>query len=477
METGSLFSSEPHEPLAARMRPRTLEEFVGQEHLLGAGKPLRRAIESDRIGSMIFWGPPGSGKTTLARLISKTTGADFILFSAVMSGVKDVRAAVERAEKRRDFDGGRTILFVDEIHRFNRAQQDGFLPHVEAGTLILIGATTENPSFEVNSALLSRMTVYILHQLSDENLIQILRSALTDKERGLGREEMNATDEVLELMAALCNGDARRALTLLETVAADLETKSREGEASAEPALSPKSLPRAGSAGASPSLRTITPELIRDIVQRKTELYDKSGEEHFNIISALHKSLRGSDADASLYWLYRMLEGGEDPMYIARRLVRFAVEDIGLADPRALTIALAAKDTFHFLGSPEGELALAEAVVYMAVAPKSNAIYVAEKAVKRTIGDNPSEPVPMWIRNAVTNLMKRVGYGKGYLYAHDFDEGIVDQSYLPDRLAGTKFYSPTDRGLEDRIRQRLDEIAQLKSEFRKSHPPEDSTTE
>jgi putative ATPase len=441
----SLFSSEPHEPLAARMRPRSLDEFVGQEHLLGPGKPLRKAIESDRIGSMIFWGPPGSGKTTLARLISKTTGADFILFSAVLSGVKEVRAAVERAEKRRAFDGGRTILFVDEIHRFNKAQQDAFLPNVESGILILIGATTENPSFEINSALLSRMTVHILNQLSDENLVRILRAALIDPERGLGARQITAEDEVLELMAALCNGDARRALTLLEAAANDLESQ-----------------------GNAP--RNLTAELIREIVQRKTELYDKSGEEHFNVISALHKSLRGSDADASLYWLYRMLEGGEDPMYIARRLVRFAVEDIGLADPRALTIALAAKDTYHFLGSPEGELALAQAVVYMAVAPKSNALYKAEKAVKRTIGENPSEPVPMWIRNAVTNLMKRLGYGQGYLYAHDFDDAIVEQNYLPDRLAGLRFYHPTDRGLEERIRQRLEEIAQLKNRLRQSRP-------
>jgi len=442
----SLFSTEPHEPLAARMRPRSLDEFVGQEHLLGPGKPLRKAIESDRIGSMIFWGPPGSGKTTLARLISKTTGADFILFSAVLSGVKEVRAAVERAEKRRAFDGGRTILFVDEIHRFNKAQQDAFLPNVESGILILIGATTENPSFEINSALLSRMTVYILHQLSDDNLVRILRNTIVDKERGLGEKQIQATDLVLGLMSALCNGDARRALTLLETAASDLENTK-------------------------PDDRVLTVELIRDIVQRKTELYDKSGEEHFNIISALHKSLRGSDADASLYWLYRMLEGGEDPMYIARRLVRFAVEDVGLADPRALTIALAAKDTYHFLGSPEGELALAQAVVYMAVAPKSNAIYKAEKAVKRTIGENPSEPVPMWIRNAVTNLMKRMGYGQGYLYAHDFDDAIVDQNYLPDRLAGLRFYHPTDRGLEERIRQRLEEIAQLKNRLRQSRSP------
>ncbi|HWO57993.1 MAG TPA: replication-associated recombination protein A [bacterium] len=481
MDSPSLFASEPHEPLAARMRPRTLEEFVGQEHLLGPGKPLRRAIESDRIGSMIFWGPPGSGKTTLARLISKTTGADFILFSAVLSGVKEVRAAVERAEKRRAFDGGRTILFVDEIHRFNKAQQDAFLPHVETGTLILIGATTENPSFEVNSALLSRMTVYILHPLTDENLARILRSALTDAERGLGAQGIAADDEVLMLMAALCNGDARRALTLLETAAADLESKSREGDAPAEPVSSRGAASNAGSAEASPSRfasplpRAITAELIRDIVQRKTELYDKSGEEHFNIISALHKSLRGSDPDAALYWLYRMLEGGEDPLYIARRLVRFAVEDIGLADPRALTIALAAKDTYHFLGSPEGELALAEAVVYMAVAPKSNAVYMAEKAVKRAIGENPSAPVPLWIRNAVTTLMKRVGYGKGYLYAHDFDGGIVDQHYLPDRLEGTRFYRPTDRGLEERIAQRLAEIAALKERFRKEHPPAEDT--
>ncbi len=452
MDNPSLFSSEPHEPLAARMRPRSLEEFVGQEHLLGAGKPLRKAIESDRIGSMIFWGPPGSGKTTLARLISKTTGADFILFSAVLSGVKEVRAAVERAEKRRAFDGGRTILFVDEIHRFNKAQQDAFLPNVEAGILILIGATTENPSFEVNSALLSRMTVYILHPLTDADLTRILRTTLTDTERGLGEKQIQATDEVLGLMAALCNGDARRALTLLETAGSDLENL-KTGE------------------------RVLTVDLIRDIVQRKTELYDKSGEEHLNVISALHKSLRGSDPDAALYWLYRMLEGGEDPLYIARRMVRFAVEDIGLADPRALSIALAAKDTYHFLGSPEGELALAEAVVYMTVAPKSNAIYMAEKAVKRTIGENPSEPVPLWIRNAVTNLMKRVGYGKGYLYAHDFEQGIVDQNYLPDRLAGTKFYQPTDRGLEDRIRQRLQEIAQMKTAFRKTHPPEEPPEE
>ena len=434
------------------MRPRSLDEFVGQEHLLGPGKPLRRAIETDHIGSMILWGPPGSGKTTLARLISKTTGADFILFSAVLSGVKEVRAAVERAEKRRAFDGGRTILFVDEIHRFNKAQQDAFLPNVEGGTLILIGATTENPSFEVNSALLSRMTVHILNQLTDEELARILKMAMSDSERGLGDMKIQASDDVLALMAALSNGDARRALTLLETAANDLESR---GEKSG----------------------TISTELIRDIVQRKTELYDKTGEEHFNLISALHKSLRGSDPDAALYWLYRMLEGGEDPLYIARRLVRFAVEDIGLADPRALTIALAAKDTYHFLGTPEGELALAEVTLYMAVAPKSNSVYTAERAVQASIRENPSLPVPMWIRNAVTSLMKRVGYGQGYLYAHDFDDAMVDQEYLPDRLSGTRFYHPSDRGLEERIRLRLTEIAQLKSKFRSEHPENPQKTE
>ncbi|HUU46222.1 MAG TPA: replication-associated recombination protein A [Acidobacteriota bacterium] len=435
------------EPLPARMRPRTLDEFVGQTHLLGEGMPLRRAIENDNITSMIFWGPPGSGKTTLAKIISRMTGSDFIVFSAVLSGVKDVRAAVERAEKRRAFDGGRTILFVDEIHRFNKAQQDAFLPNVESGVLTLIGATTENPSFEINAALLSRMSVHVLHALTEDELRIVLRQALADAERGLGTDAPAVTDEVLALMGALANGDARRALSLLEAAAADVKRRGDQKQG-------------------------ITAELIRQIVQRKTELYDKSGEEHFNLISALHKSLRGSDPDAALYWLYRMLEGGEDPLYLARRMVRFASEDIGLADPRALSVALAAKDAYHFLGSPEGELALAEAAVYLACAPKSNAIYKAEKRVRDTIGSNPSLPAPLWIRNAVTSLMKKVGYGRGYRYPHDADDALVDQEYLPEQLAGQRFYNPTDRGFEAKIRERLAFWAEARARLRRTgHKP------
>ncbi|MEW5876171.1 MAG: replication-associated recombination protein A [Candidatus Zixiibacteriota bacterium] len=440
----------PSEPLAFRMRPRTLDEFIGQEHLLGPGKPLRRAIENDRIGSMVLWGPPGCGKTTLAHVIAHLTGSDFVFFSAVLSGVKEVREAVERAQKRRAFDGGRTILFVDEIHRFNKAQQDAFLPHVESGVLTLIGATTENPSFEVNGALLSRVTVHVLYALGPDEITRILRQALTDRERGLGQQGIGADDEVLQLIAALSNGDARRSLTVLDDAVSDL-VRRNSGK------------------------RLITADLVREIVQRKTELYDKSGEEHFNLISALHKSMRGSDPDAALYWLYRMLEGGEDPLYLARRIVRFAAEDVGLADPRALTIALAAKDTYHFLGSPEGELALAEAVVYLAAAPKSNAIYMAEKAVQRTIRENPSLPVPLWIRNAVTRLMKRVGYGRGYMYPHDHEDALVDQEYLPPELAGSRFYTPTDRGLEERIKARLEEWRTIKERRRKLPRSPDST--
>jgi putative ATPase len=436
-------------PLPFRMRPRTLDEFVGQTHLLGPGKPLRRAIEDDRIGSMLFWGPPGCGKTTLAHVIAKQTGSDFMFFSAVLSGVKDVRSVVEQAEKRRKFDGGRTILFVDEIHRFNKAQQDAFLPHVEKGILILIGATTENPSFEVNNALLSRVTVHMLHALSEEEIVAVLRATLNDAERGLGGLSLEATDAVLGLIAALSNGDARRALTVVETAAGVLAHKSG-------------------------GPHEITPELVRDIVQRKTELYDKSGEEHFNLISALHKSLRGSDPDAALYWLYRMLEGGEDPLYLARRMVRFASEDIGLADPRALSIALAAKDAYHFLGTPEGELALAEAAVYLAAAPKSNAIYRAEGAVRQAIRENPSLPVPLWIRNAVTGLMKKFGYGRGYLYPHDHADMLVDQEYMPERLAGTRFYTPTGTGLEEKIKARLDEWRRIKAGIRKRQGPGDA---
>ncbi len=436
------------EPLAFRMRPRNLDEYVGQSHLLGPDKPLRRAIEGDLVGSMIFWGPPGSGKTTLAHVIARHTGSDFVFFSAVLSGIKEVREAVDHAQKRRAFDGGRTILFVDEIHRFNKAQQDAFLPHVEQGTLILIGATTENPSFEVNPALLSRMTLHVLQPLSPDDIVAIGRAALVDKERGLGKQGIDATDEVLKLIAVLSNGDARRALTIVETAAADLARQGSDSQA-------------------------ITADLIRDIVQRKTELYDKSGEEHFNQISALHKSLRGSDPDAALYWLYRMLEGGEDPLYLARRMVRFAVEDIGLADPRALEIALAAKDAYHFLGTPEGELALAQAAVYLAVSPKSNALYKAEGAVRSAIQDHPYLPVPLWIRNAVTRLMKKIGYGKGYMYPHDFQDAMVDQDYLPEELVGQHFYHPTDRGLEERVAARLAEWQKIKADLRKRSQTKD----
>ncbi|MBD3297327.1 MAG: AAA family ATPase [candidate division Zixibacteria bacterium] len=439
----------PSEPLAFRMRPRTLDEFIGQEHLLAPGKPLRTAIEADRIGSMILWGPPGSGKTTLAHVIAKMTGSDFVFFSAVLSGIKDVREAVERAQKRKAFDGGRTILFVDEIHRFNKAQQDAFLPHVESGVLTLIGATTENPSFEVNNALLSRTAVHQLQMLTEQDLIEILRMALTDTDRGLGEQNIRADDSELGLIAALSNGDARRSLSILEVAAEDISQRPEDE-------------------------RVLTADLIRSIVQRKTEFYDKSGEEHFNLISALHKSLRGSDPDAALYWLYRMIESGEDPMYLARRMVRFAVEDIGLADPRALTIALAAKDAYHFLGSPEGDLALAEAAVYMAAAPKSNAIYKAEKLTKQVIRENPSLPVPLWIRNAVTRLMQRVGYGRGYQYPHDHDSAVVNQEYLPDPLVGQRWYHPTDRGLEERIAARLEEWRRIKSDLRTRNESSDS---
>ncbi len=437
------------EPLAFRMRPRTLDEFVGQEHLLAPGKPLRTAIEADRIGSMILWGPPGSGKTTLAHVIAKMTGSDFVFFSAVLSGIKDVREAVERAHKRKAFDGARTILFVDEIHRFNKAQQDAFLPHVESGVLTLIGATTENPSFEVNNALLSRTAVHQLQMLTEQDLITILRMALTDAERGLGELNIRADNSELGLIAALSNGDARRSLSILEVAAEDMAPRPEDE-------------------------RVLSADLIRAIVQRKTEFYDKSGEEHFNLISALHKSLRGSDPDAALYWLYRMIEGGEDPLYLARRLVRFAVEDIGLADPRALTIALAAKDAYHFLGSPEGDLALAEAAVYMAAAPKSNAIYKAEKLTKKVIRENPSLPVPLWIRNAVTRLMQRVGYGRGYQYPHDHESAVVDQEYLPEPLVGQRWYHPTDRGLEERIATRLAEWRRIKRDLRARNEPSDS---
>jgi putative ATPase len=418
-------------PLADRMRPRSLDEVLGQMHLLGPSRVLRQAIESGALHSMILWGPPGSGKTTLASLMAHITGARFVAFSAVLSGVKEIREVVAQAHLERSRHGAPTILFVDEIHRFNRAQQDAFLPHVESGTIVLIGATTENPSFEVNSALLSRCRVYVLEPLGEDDLVRLLRRALEDRERGLGTLGAEASDDGLRLIARLANGDARTALNVLE-VAVTLA-------------------PRTG------ARRTITEAEIRDAAQKKTLLYDKSGEEHYNLISALHKSLRDSDADASLYWLTRMLEAGEDPLYIARRLVRFASEDIGNADPAALRLTLDAKEAYHFLGSPEGELALAQATLYLALAPKSNAVYVAYGKARDDVRERPAEPVPLHIRNAPTDLMRDLGYARDYRYAHDAPGARVDQEHLPESLRGRRYYHPTERGLEAELGRRLAE--------------------
>ena len=417
-------------PLAERMRPRHLDEILGQPHLLGPGKVLRTAIEVGELHSMILWGPPGSGKTSLARLLATVTGAYFVAFSAVLSGVKEIRQVIAEAETERARRGRRTILFVDEIHRFNKAQQDAFLPHVEKGTLILIGATTENPSFEVIGALLSRCRVYVLHPLSEDDVVTILVRALKDAERGLGSLKVDVADAALRPIARLGNGDARAALNILE-LAAMLAPPDPAG------------------------LRRVTESWIREAAQKKVLLYDKSGEEHYNLISALHKSLRDSDPDGSLYWLARMLQSGEDPLYIARRLVRFASEDIGNADPLALQLTLAAKEAYHFLGSPEGELALAQATVYLACAPKSNAVYTAFTEASKDVRDRPAEPVPFHLRNAPTGLMANLGYGKGYQYAHDSKDALVDQEHLPDALKGRTYYHPTERGLEGEIAERL----------------------
>ena len=411
------------------MRPQTLDEVVGQEHLLGPGRVLRTAIESGELHSMILWGPPGSGKTTLASLLARVAGARFVAFSAVLSGVKEIRQVVGEADLERQRHRRRTILFVDEIHRFNRAQQDAFLPHVEKGTVVLVGATTENPSFEVNSALLSRCRVYVLRALTEEDLLEIMRRALGDRERGLAGLGPDVSEDALRLIARLANGDARSALNILE-LAVQL-TKPAGGR------------------------RTVSEAGIREAAQRKTLLYDKSGEEHYNLISALHKSLRDSDPDASLYWMTRMLDSGEDALYVARRLVRFASEDVGNADPRALTLTLAAKEAYDFLGSPEGELALAQATLYLALAPKSNAAYVAFNQAKADVQERPSEPVPLHIRNAPTGLMKDLGYGAGYQYAHDAPDARVEQEHLPESLRGRRYYQPTDRGLEAELGRRL----------------------
>jgi putative ATPase len=424
-------------PLADRMRPQTLDEFIGQEELLGPGKPLRTQIERDDIGSMLLWGPPGCGKTTLARIIARRTRSAFIPFSAVLAGIKEIKEVMAKAEGARRY-GQRTIVFVDEMHRFNRAQQDAFLPHVEAGNILLIGATTENPSFEVIAPLLSRMKVYVLRALAEEQIVTLLRRAMEDTERGLGTQQVEASDKLLERIAVLANGDARAAYNTLEALV--LGTEPEDGG------------------------RTVLSEArLEDVLQRKLLPYDKSGEEHFNLISALHKSVRNSDPDAALYWLARMLESGEDPLYIARRMVRMASEDIGLAEPGALAVTIAAKEAFDFIGPPEGNLALAQAAVYLALAPKSNALYAGYGAVHKDLQETIAEPVPLHLRNAVTGLMGNLGYGKDYQYAHDAEEKVTDMTCLPESLLGRTYYKPTDQGFEARIRQRLEEIRRIRA--------------
>jgi len=421
----SLFA--PAEPLAVRLRPRTLEELVGQENLLAPGKALGDAIRRGDVGSTIFWGPPGSGKTTLAGLIARYTEREFVAFSAVTEGVPRVREIIKEAEQRRTISGRGTILFCDEIHRFNRAQQDAFLPHVENGVITLIGATTENPSFELTSALLSRCRVYVLEPLSAAQVTQLIERALADSERGVGSLQLVADPAAIALLAEQADGDARRALAVIEAAAQQVGAGGR-----------------------------ITRELVVDVLARRVPMYDKGGEGHYNLISALHKAVRGSDPQGALYWLARMIEGGEDPLYIARRVVRMATEDIGLADPQALNVTLAAKDAFHFLGSPEGELAIAQAVVYLATAPKSNRVYLAYGEALDAARDSPAAPVPLHIRNAPTGLMKDLGYGKGYQYAHSFPDAYVPQEYLPEEMTGKVFYQPGELGFEKKIKERLE---------------------
>ena len=437
MYQDTFFENEVSQPLAARLRPQTLEEYCGQKHLLGEGKVLRRLIEGDNVSSMIFWGPPGVGKTTLARIIANRTKADFIDFSAVTSGIKEIKGVMEQAERGRRL-GKKTILFVDEIHRFNKAQQDAFLPYVEKGSIILIGATTENPSFEVNGALLSRCKVFVLHELKTEELVELLKHALKD-ERGFGNQVVEISDDLIESIANFANGDARSALSTLEMAVLN---GVFDGEKT-----------------------VVTSETLEQCTSKKSLLYDKKGEEHYNLISALHKSMRNSDPDAAVYWLARMLEAGEDPLYIARRVVRFAAEDVGLADPRALEISVAAFQACHFIGMPECSVHLTEAVVYLSLAPKSNALDTAYFKAKQDAVNMLAEPVPLHIRNAPTKLMKELDYGKGYQYAHDFEDRLTDMQCLPDSLVGREYYNPTEEGVEARFKNRLEEI----KEWKKSH--------
>ena len=433
------------QPLAARMRPRDLSEFVGQQHLVGEGKVLRNLIERDSLSSMIFWGPPGVGKTTLAQIIASGTDAQFITFSAVTSGIKEIKNVMQQADRMTAL-GARTIVFVDEIHRFNKAQQDAFLPFVEKGSIILIGATTENPSFEVNGALLSRCKVFVLHQLSQDDIAQLVRNALSDP-RGFGDQNIHIDDDVIDALASFANGDARTALSTLEMMVLNAD-RSVDGKTGGE-------------------IITVTAEDFERCTSRKSLLYDKQGEEHYNLISALHKSMRNSDADAAVYWLARMLESGEDPMYIARRVTRFAAEDVGLADPRALELSVAAFQACHLIGMPECSVHLTEAVIYNALAPKSNAMEVAYMEAAADANKSIAEPVPLHIRNAPTRLMKELDYGKGYVYAHDTEDKIADMECLPDNLRGRQYYHPGDQGFEPRFRDRYEAIRKWREEHKK----------